>query len=500
MFSVLQTLDMDVFQKIFWLKASPYLLLLVLEFLFEVTETATQREINNHLELGKQFLARGQLADALTHYHAAIEGSPGNYLTYFQRGTVYLALGKAKSALSDMDQVLQLKPDFRAARVSRGNLHLKLANYDLAQLDFYNVLQQDPHNLEASELIHRIQPATEHKDMSDLYYSRGDFVNAIALLSEVINISPWAAHLFELRAQMHLENEDLLSAIADIKAATKLQSDNTEGFLTLSTLLYQLGHAADSLKSIRECLKLDPEHKKCFAFYKKIKKVDKHIADAERFIEENNFKDCVNSAEKILNVEKEIKMIMYEGKRLLCKCYVKDELTSEAIHACSEALELNSDVSVYCDKADAYIQGELYDDAIREFKLALERDQNYDRAKEGIERAKKLQHQAERRDYYKILEVKRSASKKEIIKAYRKMAQKWHPDNYQNDEKMKKIAEKKFIDIAAAKEVLTNEEKRKQFDNGEDPLDPESGRMNMPNFQHFQGFHGSPFQFRFHFN
>jgi hypothetical protein len=37
---------------------------------------------------------------------------------------------------------------------------------------------------------------------------------------------------------------------------------------------------------------------------------------------------------------------------------------------------------------------------------------------------------------------------------YRKAAQKWHPDNYQGDEK--KIAEKKFIDIAAAKEVLTD--------------------------------------------
>lgn len=50
-------------------------------------------------------------------------------------------------------------------------------------------------------------------------------------------------------------------------------------------------------------------------------------------------------------------------------------------------------------------------------------------------------------------------------------------------------------------QVLTDDEKRRQFDNGEDPLDPESGRANnMPNFHHFQSFHGSPFQFRFHFN
>ena len=48
----------------------------------------------------------------------------------------------------------------------------------------------------------------------------------------------------------------------------------------------------------------------------------------------------------------------------------------------------------------------------------------------------------------------RTATKSEISKAYRKLAQKWHPDAYDGDDK--KAAEKKFYDIAAAKEVLTD--------------------------------------------
>lgn len=161
---------------------SPCIVLLILEIFFEgrwfinvltlicidikyfytdlVSESATQAEIDHHLELGKQYLAKGQLSDALSHYHEAVgmflwylnarttfhantfctEGDPNNYLTYFKRGTVYLALGKAKNALSDLDKVLELKPDFTAARISRGNVHLKQGNYDLAQLDFYNVV------------------------------------------------------------------------------------------------------------------------------------------------------------------------------------------------------------------------------------------------------------------------------------------------------------------------------------------------------------------------
>lgn len=360
----------------------------------------------------------------------------------------------------------------------------------------------DPHNAEAHELISRIGPAQEKKRLADYHYANDDFPNAIHLISQVLEVSPWAAELYELRAQMHLDNHDALAAVTDYRHATKLQSDDTAGYYKLASLLYQLGHASDALKSIRECLKLDPEHKDCFPFYKNVKKVEKLLNDAETALEEKRYDECVQSAEKVLKTEKNVQMIVYEAKRLLCACNSKDERTDEAIKWCNEALDVKQDANVYCDRAEAYIQSELYDDAIRDYRSALDIESQNERAKSGLQRAEKLQKQSERRDYYKILDVKRTASKREIIKAYRKMAQKWHPDNYQNDEKMKKIAEKKFIDIAAAKEVLTDEEKRRQFDNGEDPLDPESGKGGMPpNFhQHFQGFHGSPFQFKFHFN
>ena len=50
--------------------------------------------------------------------------------------------------------------------------------------------------------------------------------------------------------------------------------------------------------------------------------------------------------------------------------------------------------------------------------------------------------------------IYRNASKHEIMKAYRRLAVKWHPDKYDGNDKAH--AEKMFIDIAAAKEVLTD--------------------------------------------
>lgn len=67
-------------------------------------------------------------------------------------------------------------------------------------------------------------------------------------------------------------------------------------------------------------------------------------------------------------------------------------------------------------------------------------------------------------DYYSLLEVSKSASKQEIKKAYRKLAVKYHPDKNPEDQS-------KFQEITKAYEVLSDEEKRRVYDQyGEEGL------------------------------
>ncbi|XP_053694100.1 dnaJ homolog subfamily C member 3 [Sabethes cyaneus] len=479
-------------------RLSTVLLFLFIEmFIDRAQSAASQAEIERHLEMGRDLLARGQLSDALTHYHAAVEGDPNNYLTYFKRGTVYLALGKAKFAVNDFSRVLELKPDFLAARAQRGQVYLKMGDFDSAEMDFMNVLRMDPNNDEINFQYGRIEPARDQWALCLDVIHRGDYTTAVALLTQLLEMCPWSVEIRETRAQAYIRIGDRLAAVSEYRSVNRLSLDSTEGYYTLSKLLYDLGDSAAALKEIRECLKLDPEHKDCFPFYKKIKKVDKVHTETQLALEEQRYKECAEYAEKLVKLEPDVPMIRYNGKQLLCSCMLKDEQYTAAVGRCREALDIYQDPEVMCDRAEALIGAEMYDDAIHQYREALDINDNLQRAKEGIERAQRLQKQAERRDYYKILGVKRSATKQEIVKAYRKAAQKWHPDNFQGDEK--KVAEKKFIDVAAAKEVLTDPEKRRQFDAGEDPLDPEANRGfggGNP-FHHFQ--HGSPFQFKFHF-
>ena len=63
--------------------------------------------------------------------------------------------------------------------------------------------------------------------------------------------------------------------------------------------------------------------------------------------------------------------------------------------------------------------------------------------------------------YHLHTHTNRTATKSEISKAYRKLARKWHPDSYDGEDQEK--AEKMFLDIAAAKEVLTDPGKRSSY-------------------------------------
>ena len=67
---------------------------------------------------------------------------------------------------------------------------------------------------------------------------------------------------------------------------------------------------------------------------------------------------------------------------------------------------------------------------------------------------------AQKRDYYEVLGISKTASEDEIKKAYRKIAIKYHPDRNPGD----KEAEEKFKEAAEAYNVLHDPQKRQQYD------------------------------------
>jgi molecular chaperone DnaJ len=100
-----------------------------------------------------------------------------------------------------------------------------------------------------------------------------------------------------------------------------------------------------------------------------------------------------------------------------------------------------------------------------------------------------------KKDYYEVLNVSNSASEADIKKAYRKLAIKYHPDKNPGN----KEAESKFKEAAEAYEILSNAQKRQQYDQfGHDAFSGQGfgggGGMSMDDiFSHFGDIFGSSF-------
>ncbi|GBP30681.1 DnaJ homolog subfamily B member 6-B [Eumeta japonica] len=96
-------------------------------------------------------------------------------------------------------------------------------------------------------------------------------------------------------------------------------------------------------------------------------------------------------------------------------------------------------------------------------------------------------------DYYRVLGVTRTASETEIKKAYRKLALKWHPDkNPDNADE----ANRRFKEISEAYEVLSDERKRRMYDQyGKEGLNSGRSRRAADDDYDF-GYSDFPFTFR----
>jgi DnaJ family protein C protein 3 len=153
---------------------------------------------------------------------------------------------------------------------------------------------------------------------------------------------------------------------------------------------------------------------------------------------------------------------------------------------CAEALQLKPN-SLYglISKARQHTDKEEYEAAIGTLNTAKEHHGANEKVQKLINEAQTLLKRSKQKDYYKVLGVPRDADARDIKKAMRREAKKFHPDKASMQGISKEEAEKKMSAINEAYEVLSDPELRERFDRGDDPNDPTGGGQ--------QPFQGSPF-------
>ena len=120
--------------------------------------------------------------------------------------------------------------------------------------------------------------------------------------------------------------------------------------------------------------------------------------------------------------------------RDLCICNVKTRRQEEALAVCKQhSAHDSASMASKLLLAEALLLAEQYEEAIAEYRAVLQMDEHSSEARKGLEQAEKLYKRSKEVDYYKLLNVSRSASSREIKRAYHKLAVEYHPDKNPDD-------------------------------------------------------------------
>jgi tetratricopeptide (TPR) repeat protein len=176
----------------------------------------------------KQLEKAGECADLLI----ALE--PETAFFFVLRGRLYGEKGDSQSALADFSRALQLDPHTPEAHYNSGILMLRTQGPEAALREFDQELQISPdHDMAMfgkAEVLNQLGRRQE----------------AIQLLQKVLILNPGSIPAYRLIARLQISEGNLTGATANLETASRMDPENAEIQLELSTIYAQAGRDADA--------------------------------------------------------------------------------------------------------------------------------------------------------------------------------------------------------------------------------------------------------------
>ncbi|XWS43601.1 hypothetical protein CRYUN_Cryun16bG0118400 [Craigia yunnanensis] len=398
---------------------------------------------------------------------SALDGKPVNAAELFERVSQSIKVKRYSEALNDLNAAIEADPALSEAYSRRASVLRQLCRYKESEKSYKKFLVLKPGNSVAEKELSQLHQAQSALETAFSLFDSGDYTKALEYVDKVVLVfSPACSKAKLLKVNLLLAAKDYSSAISESGFILKEDENNLEALLLRGRAYYYLADHDVAQRHYQKGLRLDPEHSELKKAYFGLKNLLKKTKSAE---------DNVNKGKLRLAVEDYKGALALDPNHLahnvhlhlgLCKVLVKLGRGKDALSSCSEALNIDGELlEALVQRGEAKLLTEDWEGAVEDLKSAAQKSPQDMNIREALMRAEKALTMSKRKDWYKILGVSKTASVAEIKRAYKKLALQWHPDkNVDNREK----AEAQFREIAAAYEVLGDEEKRSRYDRGED--------------------------------
>lgn len=201
-------------------------------------------------QLGKQYMAKKMLTEALTSFDFAIISDDTFIGAYFEKGKVLEKLGRYNEAIENYETTISIEDPTSHAYLRIGKCHEKLHNDDLAKHFFYHTVHEDP-------LLDKGWLA-----ITDFYYRKKDYKKALYYINKAINIDEENALYWKKCAKINKALKNYDEADFAYKQAVDLGNFEMETWLSWTEVVLHCNDAESALQILEQGLEFYPEEAK----------------------------------------------------------------------------------------------------------------------------------------------------------------------------------------------------------------------------------------------
>eukprot|EP01063_Lacrimia_lanifica_P015571 TRINITY_DN22277_c0_g1_i1.p1 TRINITY_DN22277_c0_g1~~TRINITY_DN22277_c0_g1_i1.p1 ORF type:complete len:497 (+),score=241.26 TRINITY_DN22277_c0_g1_i1:54-1544(+) len=458
----------------------------------EESEEETPLTAKDLKDKGNEYFKQASYRTAIEWYTKALDAQPEEadiVPIYSNRAAALLNMNKFADAVSDCDRAIAMDPKFTKAYLRKGRALWKLCDFDAAKASYEEVLKRQAGNADASKDLEGLKRDMEYHKLAKAAYERGDMRMAKVQLNRIFEHCYGSRDIILLKAKCMLTSEPEVAS-RDLRDVLMTNPQDVEVLTLRGTALLHTGPAGASTASqhFKQALDFDPDYTPAAKAFKAVRKYETFKAAANDLYKARKYEEAEAKYTDVINLHpdnKRLNSVIYNNRAAARKELKKYE---EAEQDCTLALQGDERfVKAYVRRSRIREDMEKWDDALRDMEAAAELDDDYD---SEVRACKKRAKMAKRKNWYKILNVAKDATEKEIKKAYFAASKEWHPDKHQSgtDEEKDK-AEAKFKEIGEAYAILGDSQKRRKYDMG--IIDGESDHPAQENpFAGMGGFGG----------
>ena len=429
-------------------------------------------------EKGNALFKQKRYEDAISYYNKAIKLNPNQEVLYSNKGTCEKCLKEYKEAIRDYEKALEINPKNTKNMNRLASVYIIKGKIGDAKIMQEKALNLEPYNSTFREQMTSIEKILEDEVKLEDKIKDKKFEDAEEVCKRLIEKVSDFSELKLKYIQVLIENVKLTDALQYINKEINFEDKkNNEQFDYLTALcLYYDGQYEKAKKQIN-LMKSKGNSIDTKDLLNKVSTIESVKNKANEIFKQKKYEEAIEEYTKILEFDpnnKKFNSLILANRAL---CYQKLNKNVEALRDSNQSIKLNPFYARgYIKRGNVYMELKMFDDARADFQKAKDLDPNVTGVEGYLNDANKKAESARKRDYYAILGIDKNADEKEIKRAYKKMAMKYHPDRNSESEESKKMAEKKFIDVNDAYTVLSDPKKRSMYDQGVDPLNPEEAQ------------------------